>query len=170
MSQSTISKLSNVDREKLAQTALKAQIKKIKQAPPDSQIVKANQHLLESDAESINFGIGVGELSCAGVIFYGLDCSLLVAGTYACTVSFNATGVSWDIGAFTSQVAGAFLVNPKNIAGACKFTCIDADVIEGGVVFSLFSKDGTLYGTFIGDTEGADVADISGSGTLSVAE
>ena len=40
---------------------------------------------------------------------------------------------------------------------------------EGVVSFSLFNEHhGTLYGTFVGDTEGADVADISGSGTLSV--
>ena len=152
--------------EEMAEQALANQIEKIRQAPADSKIAKANQHLLDSTQ---SFGIGIGELSCAGVLYYVIDCSLLVAGTYSCAVSFNASGVSWDIGAFTSQVAGAFLVNPKTVAGSCHFTCVVVDVGEGVVSFSLFSvEDGTLYGTFVGDTEGADVADISGSGTLSV--
>lgn len=152
--------------EEMAASLLACQIEKIKDAPAGSRIVKANQHLLGS---LDSFGVGAGELSCAGFIYYAIDCSLAVVGANSCVVSFNASGVSWDIGAFTSQVVGAFLVNPSTIAGDCYFTCIDVDVGEGGVSFSLFSSDGgTLYGTFAGDTEGADVADISGSGTLSV--
>ena len=131
-----------------------------------AQLGKANEHLL--DGKAGGFGIGAGELSCAGVIYYALNCSLVVAGTYSCAVTFNASGVSWDIGAFTSQVAGAFLVNPKDIAGKCHFTCVVADVGEGIATLTLHSDSGTLYGIFVGDTEGADAADMSGSGTLTV--
>ena len=164
-----MSKLSNEDILKLAHTQLAIQIAKIKAAPAGSAIAKANTHLNGVDAASISFGVGAGELSCAGAIIYVLDCSLAVVGTYSCVLSFNSTGLSWDLGAFTAQVAGAFLVNPNDIAGECYFICVDADVGEGLVSFSLFGTEGgTFYGTFIGDTEGIDVADMSGTGTLSV--
>jgi len=140
------------------------QTKKIMAAPADSQVVKANQHLLDLG----DFGVGAGLLSCAGALYYVLDCTLAVTGTYACAVSFNASGFSWDFGAFTAPVAGTFLVNPNTIAGKCRFTCIAVDVGEGMATFTLFGTDGELYGTFVGLTEGGDVADISGTGTLSV--
>jgi len=36
------------------------------------------------------------------------------------------------------------------------------------VSLTLYSEHGQLYGTFAGDTEGGDIADISGTGTLTV--
>jgi len=161
--------MKNKDLVSRAKIALNKQIKLIKTAPCESEISKNNQHLLgDADVSSSGFGVGAGELSCAGFFYYALDCSLLVAGTYSCAVSFNATGVSFDVGAFTSQIVGTFLVNPKDIAGGCHFTCIVADVAEGIATLSLYSTNGGLYGVFVGDTEGADLADMAGSGTLSV--
>ena len=151
-------------RAKMAEHVLADQIKKIMQAPADSAVVKANQHLLDLDG----FGVAAGELSCAGVLYYALDCTLVVVGSDPSVVSFNATGFSWDIGAFTAQVVGTWLVDPHTVAGKCYFTCVDVDVGEGGVVLTLYSEHGKLYGTFAGDTEGVDVADISGTGALSV--
>jgi len=155
--------------ERTAKIVLKEQIGRIKDAPSDSLIVKANQHLFDGNLDAGGFGVGAGLLTCAGAIYYVLDCTLAVTGTYSCAVSFNAHGVSWDIGAFTAPVAGTFLVNPAEIAGACYFILVAADVAEGAVSFSLFSEHhGTLYGTFVGITEGLDLADMSGKGTLSV--
>jgi len=150
--------------EEIAEQVLADQIGKIMEAPADSAVVKANLHLLDPDG----FGVAVGELSLAGVLWYALDCTLVVKGSSTCVVSFNATGFSWDVGAFTSQVVGTWLVDPCTTGGKCHFTCVVVDVGEGVVTFSLFSEHGKLYGTFVGDTEGADVADIHGTGTLSV--
>lgn len=150
--------------EEIAEQVLADQIGKIMEAPADSAVVKANLHLLDPDG----FGVAVGELSLAGVLWYALDCTLVVKGSSTCVVSFNATGFSWDVGAFTSQVVGTWLVDPCTTGGKCHFTCVVVDVGEGVVTFSLFSDHGKLYGTFVGDTEGADVADIHGTGTLSV--
>ena len=150
---------------KMAEQALAEQIERIMATPAGSDVAKANQHLL---ALGDGFGVGAGLLSCAGALYYVLDCTLAVAGTYGCAVSFDASGFSWDFGAFTAPVAGTFLVNPKTVAGKCHFTCVAVDVGEGMVTFSLFSTHGKLYGTFVGVTEGADMADINGTGTLSV--
>jgi|TARA_Y100000310_G_scaffold238245_1_gene241603 hypothetical protein len=187
-----------------AKRVLLSQIKKIKEAPADSQIAKANQHLFDGILDSGGFGIGAGELSCAeldenelrrkqqlaseyripslvGRLGAVLDCTLAVAmsrqcadaASDSCVVSFNVSGkgggLPMNIGAFTSQVVGTFLVNPKNVAGECYFVCADVDIGGGGVSLSLSSKlHGTLYGTFVGDTEGFDVLDMSGNGILSV--
>ncbi len=157
----------NEDKIRTSKKVLKNQIELIKKAGSESKIYGANQHLF--DLDSNDFGSGGGELSCAGLIAYVLNCDLLSIGDFACLVTFNAAGISWDAGAFTAQVVGPWLVNPRDVAGKCYYTCQVVDVGEGMVHFSLFSKKhGSLYGTFIGDTEGAELADMHGHGNLSV--
>ena len=155
----------------IAESVLAEQIEKILQTPADSDVAKANHHLLEyrgTEPNADGFGMAAGELSCVGVFFYALDCTLIVTGSQSCAVTFNAIGFSWDVGAFTAQVVGTWLVDPKTVAGKCHFTCVVVDVGEGAVSLTLYSEHGQLYGTFAGDTEGGDIADISGTGTLTV--
>lgn len=146
---------------------LQKYIDTIKSAPKGSEIIEANKHLLEGASSTWP---GAGELSVYGFIWWKAYCELAITNlSNVKTVTFSTSGTGVMVGAFTSQLFGSFIVDPSTIPnGECHYSIAAADVGEGGCVLIISSTSGTLYGTFVGDTEGIAVVATSGTGKLVV--
>jgi len=151
-----------------ADKAVQEFITSLKDAPADSQIVKANQHLL-GDKVGGSTWAGAGELTLGGFIYWAADCALAITDvTGIGAVDFSASGTGFMVGGLESEVVGAFVVDPATIGGKCHFTIVVA-AVEGGVAtLTLYNTSGTLYGTFAGPAEGLAAGGMSGTGDLVV--
>lgn len=147
-----------------AEKALNEFIDAVRSAPSDSQIAKANEHLLGGSKWA-----GAGELTVGGFIWWAADCALVITDvTGIGAVDFSASGTGFMIGGLESEVVGAFVVDPAKVGGKCHYTIVVA-AAEGGVsTLTLYSTDGTLYGTFAGPAEGIAAGTMSGQGDLVV--
>jgi len=138
----------------------------IRSAPKDSVIYRANQHLL--DDSSSTWG-GGGLLDFVGLYWWTTSCKIFLTDFSTINyIEFSANGTGGAAAGFACEVAGAFLVHPSTIGGACNFTLGVAGIAEGTVALTLLSTDGTLYGAFFGNASGLGVAVISGTGSLTV--
>jgi hypothetical protein len=157
-----------MDYKAHADKAVQDFIAQLKDAPADSQIVKANQHLLGDNFKGSTWA-GAGELTLGGFIWWAADCALVITDvTGIGAVDFSASGTGFMVGGVESEVAGAFVVDPATVGGKCHFT-IAVVAAEGGVVtLTLYNTNGTLYGTFAGPAEGLAAGGMSGSGDLVV--
>jgi hypothetical protein len=154
---------------KYYQDALQAEIDRIKSAPPDSAIAKANQHLL--GATNGPTWVGAGMLELAGIGFYAVHCDLALTdiSTGARVVSFSGTGLDWAVGAFHAWLAGAFVVDPKTIGGSCRYSIAFGAAAEGAATLFLYNLNSGLYGVFPGYIEvGVGVGFPQGTGDLVV--
>ena len=144
-------------------------ITRLKAMPADSEIVKANQHILtptENVAVSSGGWAGGGLLSTAGFYWYTMSCELIGAGT-SFAILFEASGTSWGAWAtMECEIVGYFVVDPKSVAGSVNFVLAAGTVGEGAVTLTLTGTDGKYYGTFAGNADGLGIDTISGIGTL----
>jgi hypothetical protein len=156
-----------MDYREHAEKALQEFIDVLKSAPADSPIAKANQHL--GDEVKGQTWAGAGELTLGGFIWWAADCALVITdGGGVGAVDFSASGTGFMVGALTSEVVGAFVVDPAKVGGKCHYSIVIA-AAEGGVAtLTLYNTDGTLYGTFAGPAEGLAAGAMSGSGDLVV--
>jgi len=151
-----------------AEKALQEFIDMLGSAPADSQIVKANQHLVGEGVKGSTWA-GAGELTLGGFIWWAADCALVITDvTGIGAVYFSASGTGFMVGGIESEVVGAFVVDPATVGGKCHYSIVVA-AVEGGVAtLMLYNTNGTLYGTFAGPAEGLAAGGMSGSGDLAV--
>lgn len=147
---------------------LQKAITRIKSAPPDSAVVKANQHLLNGTPTVY---VGGGSVELGGFIYYTLECTIFMTDKSLGIelVKFTANGKSWGAGAFGCTVAGAFYMDPTTIAGPCHYELGIAGDGDGVVTFTLWSENnGPQYGLFDGNVDGIGAGVFSGHGNLVV--
>jgi hypothetical protein len=152
-------------QEALARKALSQEIARIKAAPADSRFAQANQHVINAVGDAPEWW-GAGLLELAGFYWYTMECDLAIVGANVAAVDFSASGTAAAFAAIECELGGFFVVDPTSVAGDCSFTLAVGAVGEGAVSLSLYGSNGTFYGTFAGDAEGAGGAGINGTGTL----
>jgi|GEM_PF-6726841 len=153
-----------------AQKNLQAEIAKIKAAPANSHVAQANQQLLKSSDPTSSTWAAAGMLDVAGLGYYTTSCDLVIVGDGIGGVDFSASGFSWAAVAVECEVVGVFVVDPATVGGSCNFTLVTGAAGEGGVSLTLYSANGTFYGTFAGNADGVGGSYITGTGTLTVVE
>ncbi|TRX48383.1 hypothetical protein FNH22_29135 [Fulvivirga sp. M361] len=154
--------------KEINEKALQAQIDEIRSAPKGSQILAANQHVLEASKTSV--WAGAGELSLGGFIWWTTSCNLVLTdfSTGVKSVEFSASGTGFMLGAVESELVGAFVVDPNTLPEDCHFSIGSGAVEEGVVTLFLLSTKGSIIGNFSGPAEGLDVGSMYGSGKLKV--
>jgi hypothetical protein len=156
-----------IDINKAARKALELEVENIRNAPEDTDLANYNPCLRSSKKVSSDLFLSVGQLSMKGVLWYKIKCTLAVTGYKTGAVKFKGKGFGFDIGAFTSEVAGTFIVDPATMKEECYFTLGAVDVAEGIVTFAIFRKKfGELCGVFAGLTEGLEVGVVAGKGNI----
>lgn len=131
---------------------------------PDHPYTLANQEVLQLSAKAESWN-GAGVLSMTGALWWALNLSVDLAFPH--TVIFNATGgPDWTIAAFTSVVAGYFLVDPSRLGGEYDFRMQAASIGLGEISIDLYKKDGTEIASFFGAAAGLSASKLAGSGDL----
>ena len=143
-------------------------IARLRTLPPDNPLVKANQHILNPTSASGGWA-GGDMLSFASFYWYAMSVELIGAGT-SFAILFDAKGHSWGAWAtFECEIGGYFVVDPKSVNGPVNFVLAGGAVGEGAVTLTLYSQDGTYYGSFAGNADGIGGVGIDGTGTLTAA-
>jgi len=156
-----------IDLNKIAERALEIEITNIVNASEDSDLANYNTHLRSNKKVQSDLFFSVGQLNMRGFIWYKVKCTLAVTGHKTGVVKLKGHGAGFDIGAFTSEVVGSFIVDPDTIKEDCYFTLVAVDFAEGVVTFSIFRKKfGELCGVFAGMTEGLEIGAIAGKAKL----
>lgn len=131
---------------------------------PDHPYTLANEHVLQLSAESDSWN-GAGVLSMTGALWWALNLSVDLAFPH--TVIFNATGgPDWTIAAFTSVVAGYFLVDPSRLGGEYDFRMQAASIGLGEISIDLYEKNGREIASFFGAAAGLSASKLTGTGEL----
>ena len=152
-----------------ASKALDKEIERIKSLPRDSEFVKANQHIVDTDVAAVPKWAAAGLLSAVGAYWYKISCDLVIVGAGIGALDFSASGTDWVAVVVECELAGFFVVNPADIAGDCGFLLVVGAVGEGAVSLTLHGSSGQFYGTFAGNADGAGAGKMSDTGKLIVA-
>ncbi len=178
--------------ESEVEAALHREIKRIQEyaeANPDDEFAKANQHLLLKGgrssktlaAASAETWHAVGSVELAGAAWWVLGASVNFAPPIG--FLFGAKGgPDWAAGAFTSGIAGSFVVDPAIIRreemrpeesgigtvykGRCRFQLGQLGAGAGAIRISFYSLKGTYWGLLGGMSGGLGGASLSGEGDL----
>jgi len=157
----------NINLKEAAKKALEIEIENIRNALEDSDLAKYNPHVRLGKEISSDMFLSVGQLSMKGVLWYTIKCKLVVTGYKVGAVKFKGKGFGFDIGIFTSEIVGSFIVDPDTMKEYCYFALAAVDFAEGIVTFAIFRKKfGELCGVFAGLTEGLEIGVVAGKGKI----
>lgn len=177
------------------QTALHEEIAKIRsfsEENPDSDLAKANQHLLGTKPAvqhlltaqapaAAETWIGGGSVNLTSFVWWALGVTVMFKPPLGFMMGAKG-GPDWAASTFTSGVAGSFVVDPQKIRdsmraedagalgtvykGSCNFQLGQLGAGAGAVRISFYGLDGTYWGLMGGVSAGLGGASISGQGDL----